>query len=161
MNNIFEIENIIPIDYQNHIEKIMLGSNFPWYYNNFVSSIDSKDGFYFTHSFFHDYCVGSDQYTLLYPIFNKLNLKSIIRAKGNFYPKTSKIEEHGKHSDFGFKHNGFLFYINTNNGFTRLKDGTKIQSIENRGLLFDPGIEHNSSTCTNQNGRININFNYF
>jgi hypothetical protein len=32
-DNIFEIENIIPVDYQNHIEKIMLGSNFPWYYN--------------------------------------------------------------------------------------------------------------------------------
>ena len=93
--------------------------------------------------------------------FNKLNLKSIIRAKGNFYSKTEKIEEHGTHSDYEFTHKGFILYINTNNGFTRLKNGEKINSIENRGLFFNPGLEHNSSSCTDQHGRININFNYF
>ena len=155
------IDNFLEKEEFIKIKNVILSANFSWYYNNTVSFKDSKDGFYFTHNFFCDYCVGSDKYSLLYPIFNKLNLKSIIRAKGNFYPKTEKIKEHGKHSDYKFKHNGFLFYINTNNGFTRLKDGKKIESIENRGLLFDPSIEHNSSTCTDQHGRININFNYF
>ena len=37
----------------------------------------------------------------------------------------------------------------------------KIESIENRALLFDPSIEHRSTTCTDAKGRININFNYF
>ena len=77
------------------------------------------------------------------------------------YLKTNKIHEHGKHVDCEFNHNGFLFYLNTNNGFTRLKNGTKIDSIENRGLYFDAGEEHNSSTCTNMDRRLNINFNYF
>ena len=145
------IDNFLEKEEFIKIKNVILSANFSWYYNNTVSFKDSKDGFYFTHNFFCDYCVGSDKYSLLYPIFNKLNLKSIIRAKGNFYPKTEKIKEHGKHSDYKFKHNGF----------TRLKDGKKIESIENRGLLFDPSIEHNSSTCTDQHGRININFNYF
>ena len=143
------------------IKNIILSADFPWYYNNTVAEKDSKDGFYFTHNFFCNCFVGSDKYTLLYPIFNKLNLKSIIRAKGNFYPRTEKIEEHDTHTDYKFKHKGFILYINTNNGFTRLKNGKKIESIENRGLLFDPSIEHNSSTCTDKHGRININFNYF
>jgi hypothetical protein len=155
------IDNFLEKEEFIKIKNMMLDSYFPWYYNNFVSHENTQDGFYFTHSFYCDNQINSDKYNLLFPIINKLNIKSIIRAKGNFYSKTSKIEEHGKHVDFKYKHNGFLLYINTNNGFTRLKDGTKIQSIENRGLLFDPSIEHNSSTCTNQNGRININFNYF
>ena len=143
------------------IKNTMMGDNFPWFYNSTVANPNLKDGFYFTHCFFKEYHLTSDKYNLLYPIFNKLNFKSIIRAKGNFYPKTEKIKEHGTHSDYEFTHKGFILYINTNNGFTRLKNGVKIESIENRGLLFDPSIEHNSSTCTDQHGRININFNYF
>ena len=155
------IDNFLPAEEFIKIKNLMLSSDFPWYYNNSVSHEHAQDSFYFTHKFFDNYCVTSNKFELLYPIFKKLNLKSIIRAKGNFYPKTLEIEEHGKHVDYKFSHNGFILYINTNNGFTRLKDGSKIESYENRGLLFDASIEHNSSTCTDQNGRININFNYF
>jgi hypothetical protein len=155
------IDNFLEKEEFIKIKNMMLNNNFPWYYNNSVSYKDKQDGFYFTHSFYCNNQIYSDKYNLIFPIINKLNIKSIIRAKGNFYSRTFKIQEHGKHVDFKYKHNGFLFYINTNNGFTRLKDGTKIESIENRGLLFDPSIEHNSSTCTNQHGRINININYF
>ena len=143
------------------IKNVMTGCNFPWYYSSTVAHDNAKDGFYFTHTFFDDLNISSDKFNLLYPIFKKLNLKSLIKVKGNFYPKTPKIKEHNTHKDFNFKHNGFIFYINTNNGFTRLKNGEKIESIENRGLLFDPSFNHNSSTCTDQDSRININFNYF
>ena len=155
------IDNFLPKEEFIKIKNLMLNSDFPWYYNNDVSYENAQDSFYFTHKFFDNYCINSHQFNLLYPILKKLNLKSIIRIKGNFYPKTLEIKEHGKHVDYKFSHNGFILYINTNNGFTRLKDGSKIESIENRGLLFDASIKHNSSTCTDQNGRININFNYF
>ena len=155
------IDNFLPTKEFIKIKNLMLSSDFPWYYNNSVSYENVQDSFYFTHKFFDNHCINSPQFNLLYPIFKKLNLKSIIRVKGNFYPKTLEIEEHGKHVDYKFNHNGFILYINTNNGFTRLKDGSKIESYENRGLLFDASIEHNSSTCTDQNARININFNYF
>jgi hypothetical protein len=153
------IDNFLPTEEFIKIKNLMLGSDFPWYYNNGVSH--EQDSFYFTHKFFDNHCIASGQFDLLYPVFKKLNLKFLMRVKGNFYPKTLEIKEHGKHVDYKFSHNGFILYINTNNGFTRLKDGSKIESYENRGLLFDASIEHNSSTCTDQNGRININFNYF
>lgn len=155
------IDNFLEKEEFLKIKNIMMGSYFPWYYNSTVTDYHLKDNFYFTHSFFDDYHVKSEKYNLLYPIISKLNPKSIIRAKGNFYPKTEKIAEHGTHVDYEFSHKGFLFYINTNNGFTRLKNGKKIDSIENRGLFFNAGLEHNSSTCTDQDGRVNINFNYF
>ena len=48
-----------------------------------------------------------------------------------------------------------------NSIINHLDENTKIQSIENRGLIFEPHLNHNSSTCTNVEGRFNINFNYF
>jgi hypothetical protein len=51
--------------------------------------------------------------------------------------------------------------LNTCDGFTSLDDGTKIESIENRLLLFDSNKPHASSTCTNAKARFNMNFNYF
>lgn len=155
------IDNFLEKEEFLKIKNVLTGSNFPWYYNHTVARDNSKDGFYFTHNFFSDLSINSDNFNLLYPIIKKLNLKSIIKVKSNLYPKTQEIIEHDTHKDFSYKHNGFILYINTNNGFTRLKNGEKIASIENRGLLFDPSLSHNSSTCTDQNGRININFNYF
>jgi hypothetical protein len=155
IDNFLDKENFIKI------KNLMLDSYFPWYLNKNVSTLDSEDGFYFTHFFYKNYNIFSQNTILLEPLILKIKPKSIIRIKGNFYPQTHKIIEHGKHIDDTFEHKGFIFYVNNNNGFTKLKDGTIIESIENRGLFFDPSIEHNSSTCTDQFGRININFNYF
>jgi len=155
IDNFLDKENFIKI------KNLMLDSYFPWYFNNSVSNEKVKDGFYFTHYFYKDYSITSEKNVLLEPLILKIKPKSIIRIKGNFYPQTHKIMEHGKHVDYTFEHKGFIFYVNNNDGFTKLKDGTIIESIENRGLFFDPSIEHNSSTCTDQVGRININFNYF
>ena len=40
-------------------------------------------------------------------------------------------------------------------------DKTKIDSVENRILFFDPSIPHDSENCTDQKVRVNININYF
>ena len=41
-----------------------------------------------------------------------------------------------------------------------LEDGTKVESIQNRLLLFAPSKTHNSTSCTDAKVRVNINFNY-
>ena len=144
------------------IKNILMSNTFPYYYHNTgVSDLNNKDGIYFTHLFYNEQFDKSIYYNLMEPTLKKLKIKALMRIKANFYPPTIKIKEHKSHSDYKFKHNGFLYYINTNNGFTRLNNDIKIESIENRGLMFEPYLKHNSSTCTNEEGRININFNYF
>jgi hypothetical protein len=143
------------------IKNLMTSGEFPWYYNKGVSLKKSKDGIYFTHLFFSDDANKSMYFDIILPILKKLKLKSLIRIKANFYPSTEKIQEHEQHTDYNFKHFGFLYYINTNDGFTFLNKKIKINSIENRGLFFDSSLLHNSSTCTNPEGRFNINFNFF
>jgi hypothetical protein len=144
-----------------NIKNTMLSKTFTWYYSNCVSHTDDLDNFYFIHYFYNNYNVNSDKINLISCIIDKLKPRAIIRIKGNLYIKTKKILEHKKHVDFPFKHKSFIFYVNNNNGYTRLKDGTKIESVENRGLFFEADLEHNSTTCTDEKVRININFNYF
>ena len=155
------IDNFLSQEDFKKLKNSMISQDFEWYYNESVADKNSNDNFYFTHNFFTRHAPNSNKIFLIEPIILKIKPLAIIRIKGNFYPKTEKIFEHKEHVDYDFKHNGFIFYVNNNNGFTRLNDGTMIESIENRGLFFEAYIKHNSSTCTDQNGRININFNYF
>lgn len=161
------IDNFLPKEEFNTIKNLFFSDFLSWFYQaNGVSNPKnlSKDGIYFTHLFYYfskDKVAISNFYQNIIPIINRLDIQSVLRVKGNLYPKTDVIYEHKKHADMPFKHKGFLYYVNTNNGFTRLSNGDKIKSVENRGLFFDPSLLHNSSTCTNSDSRININFNYF
>ena len=144
------------------LKKFLTSANMAWYYNEKINSHHQKEDLtcYFTHNFFSN----SNQsfcFKYLLPILNKLNFKSLIRVKGNLYPKTNKLEIHRPHIDYNFVHKASIFYVNTNDGFTILENGTKIKSVENRMLFFDASKLHKSTNTTNEKARININFNYF
>ena len=142
---------------------MMLGDKFPWYFQEGVAySGKDQDHFYWTHIFFSPNAgITSPFFKILNPILEKLEIKALIRIKGNLYSNHGKIEEHKSHTDFPFEHKGAIFSLNTCNGFTTLKDKTKIKSVENHLLLFDPSLPHHSSTCTDAKIRCNININYF
>ena len=87
--------------------------------------------------------------------------RSLIRLKANLYPQTNVLRIHGKHQDFSYKHTAAILYINSNDGYTEFEDGRCIESIENRLLVFDGSLMHNSTNCTNRKARINLSLNYF
>jgi histidyl-tRNA synthetase len=97
---------------------------------------------------------------ILTPVFQNLGMRSLLRLKVNFYPYTHEIFEHMPHKDYEFPCAAGIISLNTCDGFTRLEDGTKVESIANRLLIFDSSKPHNSSTTTNAKARYNINFNY-
>ena len=152
------------------IKNAMTSNEFSWHLepNINMDHINLKNDFsmYLTHLFYYKVLISGQMFLLKDLIkkieeFEKEPIKSIIRIKGNLYPHTEKIETHKIHFDYPFKHKGAIFYINTNNGKTILEDGTKIDSIENRILLFEPYKRHSSTSTNNQKYRMNINFNYF
>ena len=141
-----------------------MGGKFPWYFKSGVVTLKEKDSShcYWVHFFFsREDGISSPFFKILEPILKKLKVKALMRIKANLYTNQGEIKEHQKHVDFPFKHKGAIFYLNTCNGFTTLADGTKIESVGNRILLFNPSIPHHSSTCTDENTRVNININYF
>ena len=87
-------------------------------------------------------------------------IKSLNRIQVNFYPHTERIKEYTSHQDTPYPINAAIFYINTCDGFTRLSDGTIIDSVENRLLLFDGSTFHNGTSTTTTIGRYIINFNF-
>jgi hypothetical protein len=153
------------------IEFVMQEPDFPWYMCQSVSAErDVKvterhklkpEDFYFFHNFQYFSSINSTYYQMLIPIIKKLDPVALHRVKGNLYPSRDKKFEHGYHIDLKVKHKAAIFYVNTNNGYTILNDGTKIESIKNRILLFDASEPHTSTNCTDLYARINININYF
>ena len=117
----------------------------------------------YTHTIYVDDVINTknEVWEKIQPITQMLKIKSLMRIKVNNYPRTSKLIHHKNHFDYPFKHKGALFYVNDCDGLTVLEDGTEIESVANRLLLFDSSKPHHSTTTTNKPRRININFNYF
>ena len=150
---------------------IMEPSNIPnenigWEYSPIITSKDNPKEdwkyFYMLHLIYsHSLVLSPFFYEKMYPILNELNIKALIRIKCNMYPNAEKVHEHKEHIDYQWKHKTALFSLNTCNGYTKLKDGTKINSVANRMLLFDASLSHQSTTTSDTTARFNINFNYF
>ncbi len=172
------IDDFLDIDEFNELKnQIVFNSTFPFAlvedvaqkeYDNDYNAVIEKElwNWYGTHLIYNDYQPRSEIYTLigdflLRKIQSIQEIKALIRIKVNFYPHTEIIREHSQHQDRSFSHKGAIFSLNTCDGFTRMPNGDKVDSIENRIVFFDPVEYHNSSTTTNQKGRFNINFNWF
>jgi len=139
--------------------------SFNLYLNESVSGVpkSKSDGIYFTHTFLEEDDINSPFFEYLYPIIEKINPKKLLRVRLNLYPKTFFIKKHNWHIDFNFSHKGFIYYLNTNNGSTDIKNNFlhhKIKSVENRALFFDSSKKHRSTTCTDKDYRSNIIINY-
>ena len=144
-----------------NLKNLMMGPNFDWYYNACVNS-DGDGYFQFTH-IFCDKGKPRPNLNLLNNIIYKLKIKEILRIKANLITKTEKIIEHGFHVDYASKNKKYrtaILYMNTNNGYTKFKDNKKILSEENKICIFPTQTKHSGSSCTDENVRIVINFNY-
>ena len=168
------IDNFLDEDYFDSLVKIFTNehitheptSMLPWFFQpNVAHDKDhekwkEENSFYMTHQFYDQNTPLSPFYDNLIPLLEVLGAKHLIRIKGNLFPNTKKIQEHSMHVDYDFRHSGAVLSINTCDGYTKLKDGTKVDSVKNRILLFDPSEEHCSTTTTNVSARFNINMNY-
>ena len=141
-----------------HLENTMHGVCFPWFLNGVVRP---GDGFYqLCHIFFIDHKINSPFFKDLKPILDILKPRELLRIKANLLFKTPKIFEHGYHLDANEPHHTAILYLNSNNGYTRFKDGKKITSEKNKLIKFDGSLPHTGSSCTDYSYRTVINCNY-
>ena len=167
------IDNFLP-EYQfKQLQTALLSETFPWYYNDRIYG--EHAGKSITYQFIHMlYSVeppwlGSTEYLEHGDILrNNLelactSLKStkLYKIKANTRPKSFFNRGcKGYHIDMLPCTHTSIFYINTNNGYTKFKKGGKVKSIANRAVIFDSNLEHMGYTCTNEKRRIVVNFNY-
>ena len=155
------IDNALSVELFSTIRQLCCNSqNLPYYLETDISGMVEEENCYFTHLFYNNDTVCSDYMKWGQALKDFLKAKSFMRIKANLYPRTDTIVHHKDHVDLDFDHNAAILYLNTNNGYTVIGD-TKIESVANRILLFNPQIPHHSTTCTDAQFRANINFNYF
>ena len=154
------IKNFLPEEEFNNLKNILTGGEFPYYFQDSVATFEDIKHFYFVHELYFKNVPQSRYFNLILPLLEKLNMLALVRVKVNCFPRTEKLIKYGKHTDQTFSLNGAIFSLNTCNGGTLVEDKF-IPSIANQLLLFDSGIPHQSTNCTDEKCRFNINVNYF
>lgn len=157
------IDDFLPQEQADRIEQVFTGHEIPYYFYPSISYEDNADCFQFVHSLFMPNQGATSQYVKeIHPIIERLNPEIIIRIKANLNTRThDHIQLGGYHCDFAYLGiTTAIYYPNTNNGYTMFESGEKVQSIKNRLVKFPVNIEHVGFSCTDQQVRSVINFNY-
>jgi hypothetical protein len=150
------IDNFLSDNEFGEVFRMIADTEFPWFYGLVTSGSKYSQ---FTHCFYnHDQ--PTDYYPKLRFFREKLKVKSLVRIKANLNPRTETLQEYDYHIDYEDMKTAIL-YLNTCNGYTKFKTGEKVDSVKNRIVIFDSNLEHTGTSCTDQYGRLVINFNYF
>lgn len=138
------------------IRSLIMNTNFPWFFGPVTTGSKFHQC---THCFYQ-----LDQPTHLFQDISffreKLNVRSLVRIKANLNQRTETIEEHDYHIDFADMKTA-IFYLNSCDGYTKFKNGQKVNSVANRVVIFDSNLEHHGTSCTNAPARVVLNLNYF
>ena len=139
-----------------------------WSYNDGIDYKEDKVKFQFVHLIYGGNVPHSSLYEKTFPILEIIQPFIIVRIKANLLTRTSNIVENAFHVDINDlseeklkQWTTSIFYVNTNNGYTKFEDGTKVESVANRMVTFPANIKHTGTSCTDKKTRIIINFNYF
>jgi len=147
-----------------YLEDLMFkpNNNFPWYLSPIMSPTDKFSQLIHLFYFYElPNKINSSFFKELTPILDLLKPKKLIRIKANLVMKAPSTREHGYHVDYSIPDLvTAILYLNSNNGYTRFKEGGKIFSERNKLVKFKGNKYHTGSTCTDKEYRSVINFNY-
>ena len=130
-------------------------ATFPWYYDEEFGK--------FIHLFYKNKQPTSKVGSIVNPIIKELNVKEVSKVEANLVPKTSfrRTAEFILTSDGSLNGSkSAIYYLNTNNVYTKFDTGEKVKCIANRMVIFDSTIKHVGFSCTNEKQKILIKFNY-
>lgn len=127
----------------------------------------------FNHLFYHvsDRAHGWSQYTnFIEPVLNILSPRAWFRCKANYVARGDKKGiSRGWHHDASGSMNGengnpawnefkiAVLYLNTNNGYTIMETNNRVESVENRLVIFPNDVLHTAILQTDVPHRIVLN----
>lgn len=160
------IDNVLSEKTFNNIVNYTCNNNdFPWNLVQNGVSIRGDGKYQFIHEFKTDTDKMSPYNYLLRNLYLRLGVNNLWRCKMNLNIKTKKTHVfYPFHQDFTTLQVPFttaVFYLNTNNGYTLFEDGTKVDSVANRMVMFNGNTKHTGATHTEGDRFrfvLNINF---
>jgi len=173
MSEIQVIENFLSEEIFEQLEEIF-DSGVPWTFSDIVHQDDllcyQKYNYQYVHNVYYRQEPVSRYFNNVIPFLTKLDARALVRCKVNSICREEEIVVHGFHTDMQYpeEHSTGLdgmktaiLYLNTNNGYTCFKEGTKIESVANRCVIFPAHYKHSGTTCTDVPRRLAINLVYF
>jgi len=154
-------DNYFEPSYFLDMQRTFMSPKIPWSFEaktNNNHPVDDNEFYFHSLVYMTEPCLM--EYEMFLPLWNLFQIRSLMRIKANCYPSKENRVVHSPHVDQDFSHKGAIISINSCDGYTILEDGTKIESVANRVLFFDPGRSHSSTNCTNAKARFNINVNW-
>ena len=161
------VDNFLDQKKFDELQSHMMGGEFSWFYRTIIDYQDDEDKYQFIHNFYKKYFPVSQSIEIMRSIVEIIDPISLFRIKANLLTRTPNIVENKFHVDLMMSEEKLkqwttsIFYVNTNNGYTKFEDGTKVESIANRMVTFPANLKHTGTSCTDEKTRVVINFNYF
>lgn len=117
---------------------------------------------YLTRKIYKDSIPLFDFYEKLIPLLDKLRVIGLIEIDLNLYLKSNHMMSKEIKKDNNFNHGIAIYYLNDNNGYTLLNNGTKIKNKKNRLLIFESDEDQTyfESTCTDSKYKLNLTIKY-
>tara|TARA_R100000329_G_scaffold60146_1_gene53889 strand:- start:89 stop:562 length:474 start_codon:yes stop_codon:yes gene_type:complete len=128
------------------INKIIFGETFPWYFNH------EKE--FFHHLVKIDENNKRESSFFVTPVLSKLlvalKATNVIHSSISFCVKTNEIIEIPPLNELDKETDSFraILFLNTNNGYTQIVGGDKIDSVENRLLVFPSNVPYFHTTSS-------------
>jgi hypothetical protein len=155
------IDNFLEKETFNNLKNLLFSDKINWY---FLPNMTKNDNYFFAHCFYNHHTFQSIFFAdFIVPILKKLNVNAISEIRSNLYLKQKNHYQSNFHVDRQFECKTAILYMNTCNGYTLLHEDKKIkiESEENKMLIFNSQIKHCGVSQTDVDRRIVINFNYF
>ena len=162
------IDNFLDAVSFKNLKGTVLKNDFPWFFSksqthSISETTNEIDSFYFAHTIYQD----NRPYSAIYENFilemlSRLGCNAVSNVRINLLTVKEKPILSGWHIDIPYECNTGIFYLTTCNGHTLLgeEEKIKIESIENRMLIFNSQIKHCAVNQTDVDRRLVINFNY-
>ena len=158
------IDDFLPQHDFEALKQYLFHESFIWYYNDCIATQkQGLDQFQFVYPFFDLAKPSLNNWSpFLQPLLLKLKVKYIYRIKANCRPRSAQGVLSPFHKDLELNQQTAIFYLNTNNGYTKFKDDhyDDVPSVANRLLTFHGNLEHAGCSATDVNRRVVLNINY-
>lgn len=143
---------------------LSLPGDFPWYVNQTIhDSVEIQ----LTHTIYSQemHKPISNMFEHMKPVLDILNPRALVRIKANLQLRQKFQVESNYHTDLRKEQcrgiTTAILYMNTNNGYTKFRNGGKVESVANRLVCFDAEEFHTGVACTDEPFRVVVNFNLF
>lgn len=161
------IDNALADVDADRLRDAMTSTLFPWYFNDTINGsdypqADNVPSFQFTHSVVRYDQVVSDFMPLFMPLIHKLDPLQVRRIKANLNTQHHKPIVYGLHRDRPPTEDDkiAIYYPITADGPTVFEDGTSVDPVANRLVLFPSSLLHSGTTPVTSSRRIVVNVIY-